>query len=161
MAPQCVENAWWWLSRNDCAGDALAWGACGTDDRRRKIDSTKGRARESPRSRSSSGHDGGRSGRCVKQVVFSVLHQLSQEFGSAEGSVDLNVHFTPARCIPVYKHLSQMHQRIRVGSRLSRKTEFHLSLPFCLFWLRVGRPRRSDAQPRHVCYACHGGREPV
>ena len=54
---QCVENGWW-LSRNDCAGDALAWDACGTNDRRLKIGSTKARARESPRTRSS------RSSRC-------------------------------------------------------------------------------------------------
>ena len=30
----------------------------------------------------------------------------------------LHVHFTRAQYSPVYKHLSQVHQRIRVGSRL-------------------------------------------
>ena len=54
---QCVENGWW-LSRKDCAGDALAWNACGTNDRRLKIGSSKAGARESPRSRRS------RSSRC-------------------------------------------------------------------------------------------------
>ena len=33
-------------------------------------------------------------------------------------SVNLHVHFTPAQYIPVHKHLSQMHQRIRVGPRV-------------------------------------------
>ena len=37
---------------------------------------------------------------------------------SARESVNLHVHFTPAQYTPVYKHLSQMHQRIGVGSRL-------------------------------------------
>ena len=66
---QCVENGSW-LSRHDWAGETLAWIACGTNDRRLKIGSKKARATESPRSR---GHDCGRSGRCGKQVVFTVL----------------------------------------------------------------------------------------
>ena len=36
---QCVENGWW-LSRNDCAGEALAQNECRTNDRRLKIGST-------------------------------------------------------------------------------------------------------------------------
>ena len=38
-------------------------------------------------------------------------------------SVDLHKHFTPAQYIPVYRHLSQMHQRIRVGSRLPQNRD--------------------------------------
>ena len=47
--------------------------------------------------------------------------QLSHEVGSAEESVDLHVHFTLAQNILACKHLSQLHQRIRVGSSRASK----------------------------------------
>ena len=69
---------------------------------------------------------GGGVGPNVTQVVFTVVSfQLSCEVGPAEREVNLHVHFAPAQYVPVYKHLSQMHQHFRVGSCRATKTELH------------------------------------
>ena len=57
--------------------------------------------------------------------MFTVLLcLLSHDVGPLEGSVNLHVHFTPAQYIPVFMHLSQMHQRIPVASRLPQKRRY-------------------------------------
>ena len=58
-----------------------------------------------------------------------VISTISQTLSlSRYVSVNLHVHFTLAQCVPVYKHLSQMHQRIRVGSRLPQNIVAFVSI---------------------------------
>ena len=69
----------------------------------------------------------------MKWEVFTVLLcQLSHEVGSAEGSVTLHGHVTLAQYRPVYKHASQMHQLIRVGSRLPQNRVAFVIFSFSL-----------------------------
>ena len=75
---QCDKNGWW-LSQNDRAGEALTWNARETEGNGKSQDLGAQEVHDV------GGHDWGRSGSCVKHVVFAILlDQLSHEVGSPE-----------------------------------------------------------------------------